>query len=53
MPEKLLFGTDAERIRFERVARERRLSSTRPTEVVATPAIPLVVTAALLGTTWR
>jgi len=53
MPEKLLFGTDAERIRFERIARERRMSSTRPPEVVATPAIPLIVTASLLGTAWR
>jgi hypothetical protein len=53
MPEKLLFGTDAERVRFERIARERRLSCSRPPEVVARPAMPLVVTATLLGSAWR
>jgi len=53
MAEKLLFGTDAERTRFERIARERRMSSTRPTELVARPAIPLIVTASLLGSAWR
>ena len=53
MPEKLLFGTDAERARFERIARERRMSSIRPIDVVATPAMPLVITASLLGTAWR
>jgi hypothetical protein len=53
MPEKLLFGTDAERARFEQTARERRRLGTRSAEVVPPPAIALVVTATLLGTAWR
>jgi hypothetical protein len=53
MAEELRFGTDAERVRSEQTARGRRLPGARTAEVVPPPAIALVVTATLLGTTWR